>query len=266
MSVKNGKKLPKKKPNMRERSKARQVMEKVAKKTGEMSAAERRARLAYLNKELNKLSPGLDVAESDVFKALLALGAEFIARYFPDASSASFHVTKYAPGKGGPVYSVVLPMAVPSPVGAYEHLRKDRPSAADTESGAVPTKPQENASPTPQPAKPSSETFEQSMSKCDMLAMAWVNAIRSRVRDLVDDVDPVINVGADSRWKGAEAALETVIDRSALGNLFRCLEEVERIVEELLPDDGIVRPVPALARMCREVAQQLGFVQPEANS
>jgi hypothetical protein len=100
-------------PGRREREKGKDAAEKAARGVAGMSAAERRAHLKRITSDLLKVSPSLEVAESDLLKALLLLGAEFVARYYPDATVATFHVMRYGAAVAPPEYHVMLPMAVP---------------------------------------------------------------------------------------------------------------------------------------------------------
>lgn len=81
-----------------------------------MSRRQRRRLLAQLTRDLGRAAPTMAVVKSDPMKALLLIGAEFIARYFPDATSVTFHVTKYPPHgqPGPPLYSVMIPLATPA--------------------------------------------------------------------------------------------------------------------------------------------------------
>lgn len=58
--------------------------------------------------------PTDDAVAADLLILLNAVGAEFIRRYYPDATNAMFHITKYPEGPGTPIYSVHLPMAAPT--------------------------------------------------------------------------------------------------------------------------------------------------------
>lgn len=86
-----------------------------ARTVARMTRRKRRAELVRLADALLGHFPTMAVVKSDPMKALLLIGAEFVARYFPDATHASLHVTKYpADGPGAPLYSVLIPLAVPA--------------------------------------------------------------------------------------------------------------------------------------------------------
>ena len=91
--------------------------EKTAGRIAAMSPAKLRKMIATsLAIEANRRPPhaGTEKAtKSDLLALLNAIGAEFVRRYYPDATDASIHVMKYPPTPDMPIYSVSLPLAVP---------------------------------------------------------------------------------------------------------------------------------------------------------
>ena len=91
--------------------------EKTASRIASMSPAKLRKAIAVaLEIRANTRPPhaGTEKAtKSDLLALLNAIGAEFVRRYYPDATTASIHVSKYQPAPGMPEYSVHLPLAVP---------------------------------------------------------------------------------------------------------------------------------------------------------
>ena len=79
-----------------------------------MPPKERRRFLAEMADFKAKNCPSIAAAKSDLLKLLMVVGAEFVARYYPDATMVSFHVSRYDAGKGPPEYSVMIPLAVPA--------------------------------------------------------------------------------------------------------------------------------------------------------
>lgn len=102
------------KPRRRERAKARKIVVAKAKKIARMTPAELKQATAEITRVLNDATPGLEVVESDGLRMLMIVGAEFIRRYFPDATQAVFHISKYPNGLSSPDFSFMLPMAVPA--------------------------------------------------------------------------------------------------------------------------------------------------------
>lgn len=93
-----------------------------AEKVAKLSPAERRELIAaqkfiydHVTDELNKVraetAPPREVIESDLLELLMAVGAEFVARYFPTAERANFYVT--LPGT-----SVCDRVSIPMPIPA----------------------------------------------------------------------------------------------------------------------------------------------------
>lgn len=93
--------------------KAREKAQASSDRVEAMTEAERRAEIAKCGEMLNRYAPTMESATSDLLAVLQAVGAEFVRRYYPDATNASFHISRYA--ENGPtIYSVMLPMSVPT--------------------------------------------------------------------------------------------------------------------------------------------------------
>ncbi len=81
-----------------------------AKRVENMTPAERRALLREYDIQTVKTAPTMEAASSDLLALLQAVGAEFLQKYYPDATMATFHATSYDTS-GRPDYSVMIPMA-----------------------------------------------------------------------------------------------------------------------------------------------------------
>ncbi len=103
-----------KKPTVKEREKARKTTGSWANRVAAMTPAERRKEIAKHYRLLDQYAPTLKSAKSDLLKLLQVVGAEFVRKYYPDATSASFHISKYTEHGRGPEYSTMLTMAVPN--------------------------------------------------------------------------------------------------------------------------------------------------------
>lgn len=77
-----------------------------------MTREERTKLLAELTEDLARSAPTIEAVESDPLKLLLVAGAEFIRRYFPEASTASLHIAKRPPAFPSD-WHVHIPCAVP---------------------------------------------------------------------------------------------------------------------------------------------------------
>ena len=106
------------------------------------------------------------------------------------------------------------------------------------------------------------ETVRRCMDVVDTTALAWVSAIRVRVRDLVDDLDKVCAMSGHPHCAGATVVLKTAIDVGVLGQLFTHMDEAAELVDALLAGGALDR-VPELARACRVAAAEMGLTDGE---
>ena len=104
------KKTSPKKPSMAERIRANEAAEAKAKRVARMTSVER---LEVITREMAKFAPTLESVESDLLAALQAVGAEFIRRYYPDATTASFSISKYFTGDVSREYRASIPVNIP---------------------------------------------------------------------------------------------------------------------------------------------------------
>jgi hypothetical protein len=101
------------KPSVRERIAANRAAKIKAGAVKHMTPDERRKAIERVERELAEYAPSIDAVESDLLRMLLVIGAEFVDRYFPGASSANLTITKYPDnGHCPPEYSVMIPMSV----------------------------------------------------------------------------------------------------------------------------------------------------------
>jgi len=96
-----------------------------------LSPKERKKLYADFDKCAIEIAPTTAAAGSDLLKALQAVGGEFIARYYPDATQANLYVARY--GKNFPEYSVHIPV----PVSVRGQTSPPMPTATPTDPAAV---------------------------------------------------------------------------------------------------------------------------------
>ncbi len=74
---------------------ARKHAQEVADRVAKMSPATLRKMLADCTKTLNKSAPTMEAASSDLLVTFMAVGLEFVKRFYPTANQASFHISSY---------------------------------------------------------------------------------------------------------------------------------------------------------------------------
>jgi hypothetical protein len=112
-------------------------------------------------------------------------------------------------------------------------------------------------SPTPaQTAKREAEE-RRAGERLDLAAVAWVGAVRVRVRELIDATDRVTATFGHPDRVPAAKALGAVLDRGRLAELFESFEGAERILDELLDATDAAREIPDLAGAARDAGEAL---------
>ncbi len=97
-------------PGQRERTRAKKILEQYQEWFKALPPEERRAERRRRQASAVECVPSLAVAESDLLKLFLAVGAEFINRYFPNTTGASLIILDPYGTGGVSAKSVCLPI------------------------------------------------------------------------------------------------------------------------------------------------------------
>lgn len=106
-------KVRRKKPTQRERQTARAKAKCTALTVAAMPSWERKRLMREMARVLTKAAPTLASATSDLLMLLNLVGAEFVKKYYPDATQALLMVSKYTE-RGPSEYTASIPFAVPT--------------------------------------------------------------------------------------------------------------------------------------------------------